>query len=118
MQTMPRTTSYRFGDVVLVPFPFTDQSGDKKRPAVVVSSDRYQRERPDVIIMAITSQVRQSADVGEVTIAGWKKAGLLKASVTKPVLATIEQPLIIRKLGRLQPADCAAVRSALRLILG
>ena len=36
---MPPTTGYSFGDVVLVPFPFTDQSGVKKRPAVVVSSE-------------------------------------------------------------------------------
>jgi hypothetical protein len=34
---MPNTTDYRFGDLVLVPFPFTDQTGIKKRPAVVVS---------------------------------------------------------------------------------
>ncbi len=51
-------TSFEFGDVVLVPFPFTDQSTTKKRPAVVVSSRPYNAERPDVIIMAITSQVR------------------------------------------------------------
>lgn len=31
---------YSFGDVVLVPLPFTDQSGSKKRPAVVISTDR------------------------------------------------------------------------------
>jgi mRNA interferase MazF len=34
---MPSTTAYKFGDVVLVPFPFTDQTATKKRPAVVVS---------------------------------------------------------------------------------
>jgi len=42
---MPPTTGYSFGDVVLVPFPFTDQSGFKKRPAVVVSSTEYQAQR-------------------------------------------------------------------------
>ena len=36
-------TSYNFGDVVLVPFPFTDQTTNKKRPAVVISSDVYYR---------------------------------------------------------------------------
>jgi len=38
---MPNTTAYRFGDLVLVlfPFPFTDQTGIKKRPAIVVSSE-------------------------------------------------------------------------------
>jgi len=42
---MPPTTGYSFGDVVLVPFPFTDQTGLKKRPAVVVSSTTYHEER-------------------------------------------------------------------------
>ncbi len=37
---------YRFGDVIVVPFPFTDQTATQKRPAVVVSSEAYQRERP------------------------------------------------------------------------
>ncbi len=51
-------TSFEFGDVVLVPFPFTDQSTAKKRPAVVVSSAAYNAERRDLIVMAVTSQVR------------------------------------------------------------
>ena len=32
---MPSMTVYNFGDVILVPFPFTDQSQAKQRPAVV-----------------------------------------------------------------------------------
>ena len=41
-------TGYEFGDVVLVPFPFTNQTGSKRRPAVIVSSAAYHRGRPDV----------------------------------------------------------------------
>jgi len=36
-------TDYKFGDIVLVSFPFTDQSTTKKRPALIVSSDSYNR---------------------------------------------------------------------------
>ena len=53
-------TNYEFGDIVLVPFPFTDQSSIKKRPAVVVSSSAYNRDRPDIIILAVTSQMAAS----------------------------------------------------------
>ena len=75
IQTM---TGYDFGDVVLVPFPFTDQTTSKKRPAIVVSSPAYQRGRPDVVLMAVTSQVKPTASFGEVVISKWKEAGLLK----------------------------------------
>ena len=81
--------SFEFGDIVLVPFPFTDQTTTKKRPAVVVSSSEYQHQRPDVVLMAVTSQVQLSPSYGELVITEWEKAGLVKPSVIKPVLATI-----------------------------
>ena len=53
---MASGSSYAFGEVLLVPFPFTHQAGGKKRPAVVISNDTYNTRRPDLLIMAITSQ--------------------------------------------------------------
>jgi len=47
---------FDFGDIVLVPFPFTSQTASKKRPAVVVSGGTYNQTRPDVVVMAVTSQ--------------------------------------------------------------
>ena len=110
-------TSYRFGDVVLVPFPFTDQSSTKRRPAVVVSSETLHRETADLVIMAITSQPRALAQL-EVPITLWKEAGLMRQSVIKPVLATIERKLVIKKLWKLQDDDLKALRPALNKILG
>ena len=115
---MPPTTAYNFGDVVLVPFPFTDQSATKRRPAVVVSSNRYHAQRPDVVLMAITSQVRTQPAFGETPITGWRRAGLIKPGVVKPILATIEKTIIAKRLGHLQSADLAALQQALKSILG
>jgi mRNA interferase MazF len=52
---------FEFGDVVLVPFPFTNQAASKQRPAVVVSARAYNQAKPDLIMMAVTSQLRPSA---------------------------------------------------------
>jgi len=48
----------------------------------------------------------------------WKEAGLLKPSVLKPLLATIEKGLVLRKLGRLGEEDRLALRAVLDAILG
>ena len=106
-----------FGDVILVPFPFTDQSAAKRRPAVVISSRDYNLVKPDLIIMAVTSQLRASASFGEVWLTGWTQAGLLKPSAIKPVIASLERSLVIRKLGTLTAADLAALRGAIAVIV-
>jgi mRNA interferase MazF len=110
--------SCSFGDVVLVPFPFTDQSGTKKRPAVVVSSAGYHAQRRDVIILAITSQIRQPLGFGEAIVMDWHGAGLIKPSVLKPVMTTIEQSLIVRTMGSLTAADKANLTAILSRLIG
>lgn len=115
---MPPTTAYRFGDVVLVPFPFTDQTATKKRPAVVVNSAPYSQSRLDVILMAITSQMKPGPAFGDVSIAHWKQAGLIKPGIIKAVITTAEKRLVIKRLGRLQPVDEKALRQTLQSILG
>jgi mRNA interferase MazF len=109
---------YHFGDVIVVPFPFTDQTSTKRRPAVVVSSEAYHRERPDLILMAITSQLRPAPTVGEVVVLRWQEAGLLKPSVIKPLLTTIENILVLRQLGALHAEDQDSLRKVIAAILG
>lgn len=108
---------YSFGDIVLVPFPFTSQAASKQRPAVIVSSSPYNQAKPDIILMAITSQFRPSPALGEVWLQDWRAAGLLKPSAIKPVLATLEQALIIRQLGTLTHADQASLKHAITQII-
>ncbi|MEI9992360.1 MAG: type II toxin-antitoxin system PemK/MazF family toxin [Rhizomicrobium sp.] len=109
---------FEFGDVVLVPFPFTDQTTSKKRPAVIVSSNPYGQAKLDVVLMAITSQLRPSPGGYEVGLADWRAAGLLKESVVKPIFATVEKKLVLKTLGRLGGADASAVKKAIGEILG
>ncbi len=82
-------TNYERGNIILVPFPFSDQTTTKKRPAVVISADSYNGISPDIIIMAITSRTEQIFNI-ECFIEDWQNAGLLKPSTMKPAISTIE----------------------------
>ncbi len=111
-------TSYSFGDIVLVPFPFTDQVITKKRPAVIISSRAYNRQRPDIILMAVTSQMQSANYFGDMTISQWQQAGLLKASVIKPIFTTVEKGLVLKKLGSISDNDRKELKKAIQSIIG
>jgi len=110
-------TSFRQGDVVLVRFVFTDESGEKRRPALILSSDDYQHSRQEVIIAAITSNVQRLL-VGDQSIADWRAAGLLFPSVATGVIRTVKQSMLDRRLGSLTPTDLGAVQQELAHALG
>jgi mRNA interferase MazF len=109
---------FEFGDVVLVPFPFTNQVTSKQRPAVIISQRSYAQSRPDVILMAITSQVRPVPGFADTLLSHWQSANLLKPSVIKPIMATLEQGLVIKQLGRLSADDQAALKLTIKQIIG
>jgi mRNA interferase MazF len=110
--------AFEFGDVVLVPFPFTSQASAKRRPAVVVSTRAYNGARPDVVLMAVSSQVRTPLGFGELFLNDWSHAGLPKPSLVKPIFATFEQRLVIKTLGALAPIDQSALSANMRSLLG
>ena len=110
-------TAYSRGDVVLVGFVFSDESGKKLRPAVVISSPTYNRTRQEVIVAAVTSNVRRRL-FGDHLIADWKGAGLLFPSLVTGVLRTIRRTMIARKLGSMPRPDLDAIDREMRRALG
>ena len=113
---MPSTTVYRRGDIVLVGFVFSDESGRKLRPAVVVSSSAYNRARQEVVVAAITSNVRRRL-FGDHVITDWKAAGLLFPSIVTGILRTVSRAMIERKLGAMGKPDTDAIDRELRRAL-
>lgn len=111
-------TSYERDDIVLVPFPFSNQSATKKRPAVVVSSASYNATSQDLVILAVTSKTDKASGIGECRVQDWQRAGLLKPSAIKPAISTIDRTLIYRKMGALSSPDLSAMDQALRALLG
>ena len=85
----------------------------KQRPAVVVSSAAYNQVRPDIILMAVTSQIRSNAEFGEAVIQDWQAAGLLKPSAIKPIVFTAEKTIIRKTLGLLCGKDQEGLRAVI-----
>lgn len=110
-------TGYSRGDVVLVGFVFADESGRKLRPAVVISSPAYNRARQEVMVAAITSNVRRRL-FGDHLISDSKRSGLLFPSLVTGIVRTIKRTMIARKLGAMPQADMEAIDRELRRSLG
>lgn len=68
--------------------------------------------------MAVTSRLEKVFDIGECIIQNWKEARLLKPSSIKPALSTIEQKLVLKKLGSLSSDDLTSLNNALKDLLG
>ena len=111
---MPSMTSYDRGDVVLATLPFSDLTGVKQRPAVVISAPH---PSVDLVLLPLTSQL-EHLQFGEFTLADWENAGLLFPSAVKRGLFTLDKARINRRFGRLAAADQTALDRALRLWLG
>lgn len=110
-------TKYKRQDIVLVDFGFSEGGGSKKRPALVISSDDYHKYRQEVIIAAVTSNIKRIL-FGDTKIDKWKEAGLLYPSLVTGIIRTIKDTMVIHKLGVLLLEDFQEVQKNLIKTMG
>ena len=113
-------TGHKRGDIVLVPFPFTDFSTLKQRPALIISSDAFNRSREDVILVALTSQTNSASKGGNYLVKGaeQKRSGLLREGVVLVgKIITIDQRLIRGTLGAFSPKALADISKRISKII-
>ena len=110
--------AFRRGDVVLIPFPYTDLSATKTRPAVVVSSELYHELRSELLLAYLSSRIAVADPRLDYVLVDWKEAGLLKPTFMRPKIAAIEPALVVYHTGVLSERDLAGVDDRLRLALG
>ena len=104
-------------DVVVVPFPFTDRSTRKRRPALVLSDARAFNKKMGQSVLAMITSARNSDWPLDVSIENLDSAGLPSASVVRMKLFTLDDQLVIRKAGSLAETDRKGVIAALRQLL-
>jgi mRNA interferase MazF len=111
-------SSYKRGDIILVDIAFSGAAGYKRRPAVIISADKFNTAGIKVIVAAITSNISPPFRPGDCILKDWTNAGLLKPSAVRGVLATVDKSDIVRKLGVLSMHDLATVEESVAGILG
>lgn len=107
---------YRRGDVIAVPFSYSDLTGSKLRPALIVSSDTYNLIGRDVVAAGISTKISKAGAYDHI-LTDWRVAGLRYRSLVRGRLLTIEQRLIRYSIGHLSPADLAAFEAKLTAFL-
>ena len=106
--------SFQAFDVIVLPFPYSDQLAEKRRPALVISDPELER-RCGLIWVAMITSAGRTRLLGDCQIQDLKAAGLPAASTLRAgKLATIEPQRVLRKAGRLSTNDRNAAKDALR----
>ncbi len=100
--------------MVVVPFPFSDLSQSKRRPALVVTAF----EGDDLLLCQITSQAMRDENAVLLDHSGFVSGGLPKPSHARPNrLFTADRRLILYRAGRVTPQKLEAVVSAIERLL-
>ncbi len=111
-------TNYNRGDVILVEIAFSGEAGRKRRPAVIISTDTFNKAGVKLIVAAITSNITSPFRPGDTLLNNWAKAGLLKPSAVRGVLATVDVWDISHLLGGMSTYDLTSIEKNLASILG
>ena len=99
-------------DVDVVPFPFTDRRAAKRRPALVVSSTEFNTDHEQNILAMITSTSGNDWP-SDVVLKDWQESGLNVPCRVRLKLYTLDNTLVLRRLGTLSKRDGRAVSQAL-----
>ncbi len=100
--------------VVTVPFPFTDRTIQKRRPALILSERSFNRHGHSLMTMITSSHLLWPSDSPLTHLA---VSGLAKPCVVRMKLFTLDNRLIIRRIGHLSDQDKTRVADALKAIL-
>jgi len=102
-------------DVVVVPFPFTERAGTKRRPALVLSAKAFNANGHTLLTM-ITTKVHPPWP-GDTVIEDLLSAGLRTSCIIRLKAFTLDNRLILRRIGHLSVTDSTRVTTALRAYL-
>lgn len=101
-------------DIVLVPIPFTDLTSKRRRPVVVISNDKYNHNTDDVVVVAMTSNLKAADYSFTITSADLTIGSLKRPSrVRVDRIYTLAQSIVAKKFGQISEAAFDRIRQLL-----
>jgi mRNA interferase MazF len=89
------------GDILIVPFPFSDLTGIRQRPVLILSKSKYSQEREDIVTCGITSNIKDSKYSVLVDNSNLIEGNIpVKSRIKVDKLFTLEKGIVIKKLGK------------------
>jgi mRNA interferase MazF len=89
-------------DLLLVPFPFSDQSGRKLRPVIVVSNNDFNKYSDDVIVVGVTSNISKDKYTIALENTNLDEGKLsTKCCIKVENILKLDKELIIKKIGKI-----------------
>ena len=109
---------YKQGDIVLIPVPFSDLTNRKQRPVLIISSDSYNRLTEDIVVVAITSQLK-NLDYSVVIELKDLNEGKLKvtSAVRADKVYTLSKNIISKKFGQVNLEVLEGVRTKINELI-
>lgn len=109
--------TYNRYDIVKVPFPFTDRQASKNRPALILSDGKTFNSPINQCVMAMITSAKHSDWPLDTRIVHLLGTGLPAPSIIRLKLFTLDNRLIIAKLGQLDPVDQGTLEQQLKTLL-
>ncbi len=109
---------YRQGDIVLIPIPFSDLTNNKQRPVLIISSNSYNKMTEDIVVVAVTSQLKD-LDYSVVIETIDLHEGELKvtSAIRADKVYTLSKDIVKRKFGKVNSKVLDAVRTKINELI-
>jgi len=101
-------------DIILIPIPFTDLASQKRRPAIIISSDTYNSKNEDIVVVALTSNIEPRDFTISLTTDDLEE-GILKVTsmIRADKIYTLNKSIVLKTFGRVKPVILAKIKDSL-----
>ena len=104
-------------ELVLLPYPFSDQGGSKVRPAIIVSNDNFNKRCEDCVLVPLTTLIKDEPFSLMLNQDNLESGKLLKQSrIRIDKIFTIKKSLIIMKIGKINDKTIEKIKSEINKV--